>query len=230
MSHLNEDQGAEPVSPMAGAPSGDSPELEQDSSAAVAIELLGGSTIDQALPEKKKAIPDSVALLALVIAIAGGGLLTMRKMGLGSQSQFASVKIDYELEGAILDGKEQEIIADLRDNEIEQVPLDQVQKNPFQLLSDGHNVADLPIGVPGESPEDAERRRRAEDRKRTIVNVYASLDLNSVLLGSVPVARISGQTVRVGDMVEGLFVVRSITSRSVALEVDGEMYTLSLGE
>jgi len=223
---LNSAQGG--MSEMVGDPMSD--ELDQDSAAAVAIELLGGATIDQALPEKKKTIPDSVLLLALVVAVAGGGLFVMRKMGLGSQIQFTNVTIDYPLEGAALIGKDDELLADLRNNNVEQVPLSQVQKNPFQLLGDGHLVDDSPVALAGETPEEAMARKQAEDRKRRIVQSYAAMDLNSVLLGSTPVARISGETVRVGDIVQGLFQVKSISARTVNLEVDGKLYTLSLGE
>lgn len=228
MSYIAEDQGAEHIPSMNGEPGTEIP--EHDSSAAVAIELLGGSTIDHALPEKKKVIPESIALLLLVIVVAGGGLFAMRKLGLGSQIQFTSVKIDYKIEDGAFDGKEHDLLADLRNSQIEQVPLDQVQKNPFLLIGDEHQVADLSPGIPGETAAAAERRRQLEERQRAIVNAYAGLDLNSILLGSVPVARISGQTVRIGDVVEGLFHVKTISARAVDLEVDGEMYTLSLGE
>ena len=71
---------------------------------------------------------------------------------------------------------------------------------------------------------------RSVRRKREIVRKYSALDLNSVLLGSTPVARISGNTVRVGDILDGIFRVKSISARTVNLEVDGKLYTLSLGE
>lgn len=228
MSSFNDDQG---VGAMASMPDGLTDEgPEHDSSATVAIELLGGSTIDQALPEKKRPIPDSVALLLLVIAVAGGGLFTMRKLGLGSKLQFASVTIDYAIEENAHTGDEDDLLEDLRNNDIEQVPLSQVQKNPFQLIDDGHAVAELPIGPRSENAAEAERRRQVMERQQMIVRAYAGLDLNSILLGTVPVARISGNTVRVGDLVDGLFHVRTITARAVDLEVDGKMYTLSLGE
>ncbi len=230
MSHLNDDHSVEPTTMMGGDPMGDNP--EQDSAATVAIELLGGSTIDQALPEKKKRpIPESVALLMLVIAVAAGGLFMMRKMGLGSQLQFASVEIDYPIDGVgKLDLNGTSILENLRNNEIDQVPLSQVQKNPFQLLGDSHTVADLPMDDPRMSSAEIEARRTAENRRRAIIGAYANLNLNSILLGSTPVARISGETVRIGDVVQDLFKVKAITARAVDLEVDGKMYTLSLGE
>jgi hypothetical protein len=228
VNNLSDDFGMSPMSMMAGDPANDPP--EHDSAAAVAIELLGGSTIDQALPEKKRRIPDSAMLLLMVIVVAGGGLFAMRQMGLGSQIQFTNVKIDYPLEGIAMGSDEHDLLEDLRNKTVEQVPLNQVQKNPFQLLSDAHTVTDFPIAIAGESAEEAGRRREAEERQRLIVRTYTNLDLNSVLLGSVPVARISGKTVRVGDWVEGLFRVREISARAVNLEVDGKLYTLSLGE
>ncbi|MCB9838799.1 MAG: hypothetical protein H6813_05630 [Phycisphaeraceae bacterium] len=228
MSMIHDDPGAKPMSGMVGGAMDDTP--EHDSAAAVAIELLGGATIDQAVPERKKPIPDSALLLALVVLVAGGGLYLMRQMGLGAKIQFTNVKIDYPLEGGSQKGDDQRLLADLRSGGVEQVPLNQVQKNPFELIGEARMVNDMPVLPRGESPEEARLRRAAEDRQRLIANRYASLDLNSVLLGGVPVARISGQTVRVGDLVADLFLVKSITSRTVDLEVDGKLYTLSLGE
>lgn len=228
MSNLTDDRGMSPMSMMAGDPANDPP--EHDSSAAVAIELLGGSTIDHALPEKKRRIPDSAMLMLMVIVVAGGGLFMMRKMGLGSRIQFTNVKIDYPLEGIAMTGNEHDLLEDLRNKTVEQVPLNQVQKNPFQLISEGRTVMDYPVATGGESAEEARLRREVEDRQKLIVRTYTNLDLNSVLLGNVPVARISGKTVRVGDWVEGLFRVREISARAVNLEVDGKLYTLSLGE
>ena len=229
MNNVTDGDVAKPLSPMADDPMGENP--EHASAAAVAIELLGGTTIDQTLPDKKmRSIPESAALLLLVVAVAGGGLYAMRKMGLGSKLQFTSVQIDYQLGGDILDGKVQDLLADLRDNEIEQVPLSQVQKNPFQLIGNELSVADVHRRNPNESAEEAERRRNIEERQRMIIRAYADLNLNSILLGRVPVARISGQTVRIGDVVEGLFQVKTISAMAVDLEVDGKLYTLSLGE
>jgi len=217
-----------PMSPVGADPMDEAP--EQDSAAAVAIELLGGATVDQITPEKRKRVPDSAILLMFVVAIAAGGLYFMRQMGLGSTLQFDNVRIDYPLEGIGADGDEGKILADLRDTAFEQVPLSHVQKNPFQLADDGHLVAELPTNDLSVSAEEAQRRREAEQRRQMIVRAYADLELNGVLLGGTPVARISGKTVRVGDVVEGFFKVTSISSREVGLEADGAMYTLSLGE
>ena len=229
MKNVTDGDVAKPLSTMADDPMGENP--ENANAAAVAIELLGGATIDQTLPDKKmRSIPESVALLLLVIAVAGGGLYAMRKMGLGSKLQFTSVQIDYQLGGGVLDGKVQDLLADLRDNEIEQVPLSQVQKNPFQLIGNELSVADVHRRNPNESDEEAERRRNIEERQRMIGRVFDNLNLKSTLLGPVPVATISGQAVQVGDVVDGLFLIKMIGARSVKLEVDGKLYTLSLGE
>ena len=48
--------------------------------------------------------------------------------------------------------------------------------------------------------------------------------------GSNPVARISGQAVRVGDTVAEVFTVKAIHGRAVDLDYEGETFTLSLDD
>jgi len=76
--------------------------------------------------------------------------------------------------------------------------------------------------------DDPEARRLAELQARLakVQSEFNKLELNSVLGGSMPIARISGEAVRVGDKIGDYFTVVAIHGRSVELSAEGEIYTL----
>ena len=74
-----------------------------------------------------------------------------------------------------------------------------------------------------------EAQRRLEDRVSARKTAFGKLKLESILNGVKPVARISKETVAVGDTVDSIFKVMSIKDRSVELMCDGEVFVLELG-
>jgi hypothetical protein len=202
----------------------------------LAAELLGagpaGGKHGEGARKKRKFLPDSVSMLILVVAVAAVALFLMRELGLGSRLQFTNVKIDYPIDAdpTAATAEQKAVLSDLSAHgAVAQVPLNQVQQNPFSLEAQ-ETVRRIPFaGAPTDDAGD-DARLAAEERQQRIVRTFAALGLNSVVLGSTPVARVSGQTVRVGDTIKDLFVVRAIAARSITLEADGLVYTLSLGE
>ncbi|RMD63467.1 MAG: hypothetical protein D6824_05285 [Planctomycetota bacterium] len=175
-------------------------------------------------------LPQSALIMVVVALVAAGALLVMRSLGLGVKLDFVDVKLDYPVsEDESLISKHEKILQDLDMGVADvQVPLQAVQKNPFEILSD--RAAD-PTPAELESPS-ARLRRELAARKRKVEEAFSKLRLQSVLSGSVPVARVNNQTVRVGDTVDDAFVVRAIDGRSVTLEsieLPGATYTLSIG-
>jgi hypothetical protein len=173
-------------------------------------------------------------VLALVLSISAGSLYLMRKEGKGAGITFQVSKIDYELGNATKTNPEHDrILAELAATGAGPRLLAEkrIQKNPFQLET--HS----PLPPPPDT--DLERRRRAEqerlERERRQQEIRArlhALELNGVMGGSVPLARISGQTVRVGDVVADHFKVTAIhpEDRAVEVVVEGETYTLQMTE
>jgi hypothetical protein len=116
-----------------------------------------------------------------------------------------------------------------RSGEVVQVPLEQVQMNPFALPIETA-ASTTPVVKPGASPDDIAAKARTAHEKE-IETKLKGLKINSILSsGRVPVANISGQVVRVGDLIGELFIVGKIQGRSVTLVSDGHEYELSLGE
>lgn len=181
----------------------------------------------------------SQSLLFFVLLVVAGAtiLFFMRQIGIGPMASLASVKApDYDvtkdLKGKT--GDHRRVLKDLSESSVKtQVPIDQVQKNPFKLLD---MVA--PNSTPGDDSEAvalarAERAKRdAEARRRQVESVLATLKVHAILGGNGPnpVARINDDAVRVGDTIEDLLTVKSMKDRSVELECDGQVYTISLDD
>lgn len=167
-------------------------------------------------------------ILLLVVIVAGGVLYIMRQFGLGTRLELIDVKIDYPIDDVNRNtGAHEKVLAELRDSAIAvQVPLNDVKKNPFEL---NIQKKEEPVARKIANPVDREAYER-EQRQRLIQTTFNSLELNSVLAGSTPIARISGENVRVGDKIKNLFLVHAIHGRTVDLIADGEKYTLSMGK
>ncbi len=227
--------GTDHMDPILSGPDAEGQGSEDVSAAALRMDLLGASpeaAAAAAAPPKSR-LSGQMALLGMVLVAGAGALLAMRYLGMGPRSsQAESVKIDYELNGSASGADHNRVLADLSANRsAEQVPPDQVQRNPFKIAGALEGEAPPPADKPAAvDPEIARREREAAARRQEIDRAFASLELHTVLAGSNPVARISGETVRVGDTVAGHFRVVDIQGRSVSLECDGKTYVLSLAE
>jgi hypothetical protein len=160
-------------------------------------------------------------IIAMVLVASGGALYLMRKQGMNSGMHFdGTVKIDTDLAKvkpiAHTPAQQRmlEELAQIQDRL--PAPAEKIQKNPFRL-----DARVTPDGNPAPS---------IIDNTSAIHAALASLTLNGIMQGPVPLARINGETVRVGDVVEKWFVVGQIHDRSVDLIAEGSTYTLSMGE
>lgn len=193
--------------------------------------LVGLDALQQQAP--RPFVRGQTLLLVAVVAIAGGVLFAMRQIGLGPGSAIAAGFKDSDL-GVVANSRDhRNILADLNASRTDrQVPEENVKKNPFRLLGAANQPEVGP--VPGDdsgarAAADAERiRKQAEARMGLVRQKFAQLQLNGVMGGSSPVARISGRVYRQGEVVVDLFLVREIHQRSVELECDGIVYTLEI--
>lgn len=191
--------------------------------------LIGLRESDGAPPPSKSARTGLVALLVALVA-AGGGLYAMRTIGLTANVAVAGTEIDYAAKhspAAVDHGK---LIDDLkRSGDVVQIPLTDLPINPFawnaiQEEPEPETVEKTP--EPTINPEERARR----EREREISETLGMLTLDSVLNGSRPVVRISGEIYTLHDTVEGIFTIEKVDGRRVTLSADGETYTLSLEE
>jgi len=180
----------------------------------------------------KRRVPTQTILLALVLAVSGGALYTMRRVGMKSGMTFDVVNVEYQQEDAERAKSYDRIMADLaRVQEPLDVALGEFGKSPFML--DVKATAAVAPGVAGDpvaaGDSAADRAAREAEAKRAEVAARLSeLRLHSVMDGRVPLARIDDRTVRVGDAVGEHFVVESIQGRSVTLRGGSELFVLSM--
>lgn len=193
------------------------------------VAAAAGNAGTAALPRPRKL--GGMVVLLVVFLVAAALLLGMRKLGMTRRIEMVDFKIDYPIEKAELDKlnkDHEEVLRELNSSgQLVQVPLDQVQTNPFQWKLTEQSVQP---GT-GDANLEAELARKAQEaRKRQVDSRFALLKLNSVMGGRVPVAQISGTLVKIGDVLDELFTVTAIEGRSVTLDAEGASYTLSLGE
>jgi hypothetical protein len=190
------------------------------------------ASFTSATPARRVSLTNIV--LALVLTISASSLYLMRKQGKGAGITFQVSKIDYELEKAPKANSEHErILAELAATRSGAwtIAEKRIQKNPFQI--------EMNSPLPPPPDTDLERRKRAEQermdqerRRQDLMSRLSALELNGVMGGTIPLARISGETVRIGDMVAGQFKVTAIhpDERAVEVIVEGELYTLRMVE
>lgn len=212
---------------------------EQQAGGVFRLEALapGAENAEEMFVAPKKAKISTQAITLGVLLVVGGGMIYgMRILGIGPLTTLAKTVVpDYDLtKPAARSGDHKRILADLEANHASgQVPADQVQKNPFSL-------ADLMTPTASATPADngeaaaraaADRAKRDADAKRKrLQTTLAGLKINGILGGSNPVARISGEAVRVGDTVADMFKVKAIHGRAVELEFEGETFTLQMDD
>jgi len=173
-----------------------------------------------AVPRPRVSVQNIIIVIVLVVSAAS--LYLMRKQGMNSGMHFDRVvKIDADLDKVkpvahtAAQIKLLEELAHLQDRHISVT--EKIQKNPFRL-----DAGTTPDGTPIPAP--------ILDNTPAITAALAGLTLNGIMQGPVPLARINGATVRVGDIIDQWFVVSHIHDRAVDLVAEGKTYTLSMGE
>jgi len=185
--------------------------------------------VEQATDSK---IPSGVAVLVLVALVGGGAIFAMRQFGLGAGYRYDDITIDYPIDAKQVSDESDEyetIVSDLTDHDVPHVPITDLRPSPFQLRTGPEETERDFEAVAAESEEQRRARQRAE-RAATVQREFSKLELNSVIGGSSPIARVSGQAVRIGDTISGIFTVAQISGRHVVLEAEGRQYTLTMAK
>lgn len=182
-------------------------------------------------PARRRPHQLAVAVLLLVGAVVC--ILAMRHFGLGPAASLAGIDIDYQPKSVAGGASPKQVLADLeRSRKAVQVSADHIKHDPFEL-------AVLPADAGADFDPDAlsraERQRMEEnalraraERERVLRDSFSKLTLQSVMEGSVPVARISDQIVKVGMTVGEHFTVGSIRGREVTLLADDLTFVLTM--
>lgn len=182
-------------------------------------EEQGGTFEALAADAPKKKLRSSTIILIAVVALAAGGLWSMRSLSRAAAGITGDKKLEATIEGFLsqLTGDaskpkenpfqviraedEEKALTALTDDRTErQVALDEVKKNPFVLHTDPKpEVAPTTVEVKDDSAERlaAARKQATEkfDRAGTQLRVLM------ILAGRTPMANISGRVVQAGDRI-----------------------------
>lgn len=194
------------------------------------------ASVSQASPRR---VSSQAIVLAVILVGAGGLLWGMRHMGMGPKVTLASLKIDYERTDDNAEAKQRyaKVIAELeKAAEPIQVKGEELGRNPFRLVPPTGPQTDTASTSEWQQNAEADAaarlaelaRKQQEAAEAALIGAVESLYLHSVIGGRVPMARIGGQTVTIGDKVADRFTVLAIEGRSVKLDAGGRTFTLSI--
>jgi len=195
--------------------------------------MAPGMESPDAVAPKKARISTQMIALAVLLAIGGGLIYGMRLLGIGPLTTLAKTKMpDYDLNKPTPGSADHKrILQDLAANHAaSQVPVDEVQKNPFRMADALTNAPAQANGEAGDRAAAERARRDSDARHAKMKAALAALKVNGVIGGTHPVARISGEAVRIGDTVGEFFTVKSIHGRTVEVECDGATYEISMDD
>lgn len=192
----------------------------------------------------KKASPyrGQTLFIGVVLVLGAGAIFGMRQIAVSAAKagELFNLNFQPEAEDAEINRKFDRVMQDLeRSGRPMQVPLDEIEGSPFQFLSRAEDFEP----EPGEDPSlalqrdrdrqrlaDAERARQAAAvRDAKIQTELKKLQLQGVLGGTTPVARIADETYRLGDQIAELFTIVRIEGRGVILQVDDRYFVLQIG-
>ena len=177
-------------------------------------------------------IPQQTIVLMVVLSVSAGAIFGMRQLGMKAGIAMGSEVVEYTPPQADHAKSYARIISDLAriQNPLD-VALGEFGKSPF-MLQQAAIVTPVDPVAGGEDTAaqraEAERLARIEERRKQLTEQLAALRVQSIMGGKTPLARISGEFYRIGDTIEGMFVVESIEDRTIGLKADGQRFTLTL--
>lgn len=198
--------------------------------ASLLAELAGADHTEPGSASAPRRVVSTQTLLIVGVLVASAAvLLGMRRYGMGAGLRFSTVEIDYALDDVSGDrlADHQRVLAVLaRSGAPAQIPAFRIQKNPFELIVvRGQTEAGADASTRAEQRAEELRRQREE----AIRTALRTISVQAVMNGPVPVARVNGRILRVGDRLDDMFTIAAIEERGVVLEADGQRYTVYLG-
>lgn len=179
---------------------------------------FGAGAFVEAAP---KARVSAQTVILLVIAVVAGGLLFgMRSFGMGTTvDALTQVTIDYEpdQQAEALRKEAEEVIAELdRSQAPAQIPVAWIERNPFVLVETEEE--EVETAATTDQP-DASAVAMARVREE-VTRAMDRIELGSIVGGRVPVARVNGEMLQIGDKVDGVLTIQAIEGRIVEFKGD----------
>lgn len=181
---------------------------------------------------ERRRLNGGVLLVAFVVLMAAAGLWGMRTLTRVNIAVASNAELDGSIEkflkslkasekksssknAATIGGTDANLLAVLSESYTErQVPLDAVQRDPFVLFDEP-----VPSGTAAPVTQN-DHARQATERRSAMEQAATRFELKSVIMGSQPLANVSGTIVRVGDELlanDVAFRVADITSDTLTI-------------
>ncbi|VAX41546.1 hypothetical protein MNBD_PLANCTO03-1784, partial [hydrothermal vent metagenome] len=159
-----------------------------------------------------------------------GAIFAMRQFGMGPAISLAEMDIDYKPAAISSGTTPKKILAELdRSRRAVQVPADLITQDPFELDNAQAAVTEPTVDPDLARRAEEERLRLArEARQQELDETLDTITLQSVMGGSVPIARIDGKVYKVGMTVCEMFTITQIEGRDVTLAADGHTFVISM--
>lgn len=195
------------------------------------------SAISSSTSDSKLNLQLMIALCVLVVG--AGAIYGMRYIGMKAGLDKQVVSIDYasETNSTEFAMRYRDVMLTLDESTIAVQLADKTEfaQRPFARPSAiKDEVVKLDPGMSEADRLELQRQRDLEfDRKRrhdSVISEAMRFQLQGVVGGSRPAARVSGQAVRAGMKLGEYFTVTEITGRSVIIEADGMRFELALGQ
>lgn len=181
-------------------------------------------------PVKNGQRANQAVVAGLLVVGAIGAIFAMRQFGMGPAISLAEMDIDYKPAAISSGTTPKKILAELdRSRRAVQVPADLITQDPFELDNAQAAVTEPTVDPDLARRAEEERLRLArEARQQELDETLDTITLQSVMGGSVPIARIDGKVYKVGMTVCEMFTITQIEGRDVTLAADGHTFVISM--
>jgi hypothetical protein len=193
--------------------------------------LNGGNEMNFVSGETKKPVNRTTLVLFAIIALGGGGLWLMHART-GPQSASANTDAPKKTINQFLSGGPANIKLmemSLRDTEklvqqfnhpnVKQIPLGELQMNPFRLVVKSSDDADDPVN-----------KRKLAEQREAVLKQYQTLQLQSIMFGGKNRSCLINNTMyREGQVVNG-FTIEKISADTVSVKQDAWRFDLKMAK
>jgi hypothetical protein len=176
---------------------------------------------------KNWGVPTQLAVLALLLGVSVSAILAMRHFATNREASIKQIKIDYPLDAitAAQTAEQTRVLTELKKAAISApVSYERLNKNPFSL-----SEAEETIEIAQDDSLERALHEKSE-RERALKAEVASVQLQAVMGGTRPLARVNGQMLKVGDKLGQFLTIAAIHGRSIEVAAEGQTFVVEMAE
>ncbi len=173
--------------------------------------------------DSSKRLPIQIGIVAGVLALTGGVLYWMHIKGIEPGKLLKPVEMRYTIEqtqARYYEGEDRILKTLAQAGPPPQIPLEDIHENPFRLDRAPEEASPI---IPTEPTQ--VRDQVLVEAEKMLGSIKIEMVLNS---DTDPLAKINGKVYRVGDKIDGILEIVSISGRSVTFRAKTLMRTLEM--